>query len=96
MTSMPEAEPADSQPAASGPYETGREARRAAQPLPEDPHQWPGANERQLRAAIGAAGVTLGTYDEAIVRWLATWEPTTCAVIAGLITRAHQAGTVSS
>jgi hypothetical protein len=76
----------------TGPYETVREAREAAQPLPEDPHQWPAANEHQLRTAIGAAGVTLGVYDEAIVRWLAGWEPSTIAVIAGLITRAHEAG----
>jgi hypothetical protein len=78
----------------AGPFETGCEARQAARPLPEDPHQWPAANERQLRAAIEAAGITLGVYDEVITRWLAGWEPATCTVIAGLIRRAHEAGKV--
>jgi hypothetical protein len=32
---------------------------------------------------------SLGAYDERIMSWLANWEPTTRAVIAGLITRAN-------
>jgi hypothetical protein len=36
--------------------------------------------------------VQLGAYDQCILLWLAGWEPATCAVIAGLITRAHRAG----
>jgi hypothetical protein len=36
--------------------------------------------------------VELGAYDHAIVQWLAGWEPSTVAVMAGLISRAHEAG----
>jgi hypothetical protein len=36
--------------------------------------------------------VKLGAFDHRIVLWLAGWEPSTCAVIAGLIARAHEAG----
>jgi hypothetical protein len=73
----------------AGPYESERDALAAARALPEDPRQWPAASERALREAIGDAGVTLGAYDEAIVRWLAGLEPAACAVIAGLIRRAR-------
>jgi hypothetical protein len=34
--------------------------------------------------------VELGAYDHRILVWLAGWEPTICAVIAGLITRARE------
>ncbi len=44
--------------------------------------------EAQAREPCGAAGVELGAYDRRIVAWLAGWEPQTCAVVAGLITRA--------
>lgn len=43
---------------------------------------------RLLGDACGAAGVDLGPYDDRILAWLAGWEPETCAVIAGLISRA--------
>jgi hypothetical protein len=36
--------------------------------------------------------VYLGAYDHRIIEWLTGWEPSTCAVIAGLISRAHAAG----
>jgi hypothetical protein len=45
-------------------------------------------NERMLIAACYAAGVELGAYDRRLLAWLAGWEPQTCAVVAGLITRA--------
>lgn len=45
-----------------------------------------------VRSGCEAAGVALGAYDERIVAWLGNWEPATCAVIAGLIRRAHEAG----
>lgn len=38
------------------------------------------------------AGVTLGAYDARLVAWLGTWGPEECAVFAGLIQRAHEAG----
>jgi hypothetical protein len=47
---------------------------------------------RLLCEALSAAGVELGAFDHRIIWWLAGWEPTTCAVVAGLITRAHAAG----
>jgi hypothetical protein len=45
-------------------------------------------NRRMLGRACEAAGVTMGRYDERIIEWLADYEPETCAVIAGLVTRA--------
>jgi hypothetical protein len=45
-------------------------------------------NYQMLADAIAAAGVELGAYDDRIVHWLAMWEPTTCAVIAGIVSRA--------
>lgn len=38
------------------------------------------------------AGVTLGAFDAKILAWLANYEPETCAVVTGLITRANTAG----
>ncbi|WP_239395996.1 hypothetical protein [Frankia sp. CiP3] len=53
----------------------------------------PGLRHDHLLRAITAADVTLGAFDARIVAWLArTWEATTVAVLAGLITRAHHAG----
>lgn len=57
-------------------------------------------NLAMLTSACGAAGIGLGAaaeiglgaYDARILAWLAGWEPQTCAVIAGLIRRAHEAG----
>ncbi|MBV6697482.1 hypothetical protein KV557_10130 [Kitasatospora aureofaciens] len=46
-------------------------------------------NETALRAALTTAGVQLGTYDEQIITWLASWEWATVAPIAGWITRAN-------
>jgi hypothetical protein len=48
---------------------------------------------RLLDEACEAASVKVGAYDYRILTWLAGLEPETCAVIAGLITRAHQAET---
>lgn len=53
---------------------------------------WQAGSHRLLREALAGAGVDLGAYDHRIVAWLAGWEPQMCAVIAGLITRASQAG----
>jgi hypothetical protein len=46
-------------------------------------------NLRMLERACTEAAVTLGAYDRRTLLWLAGWEPATCALIAGLITRAH-------
>jgi hypothetical protein len=79
-----------------GPFETEREAHAAALAV-----EVPVAGSRILSAAqnrqlIGraceAAGVEMGRYDDRIVEWLAGFEDSTCAVIAGWVTRAHAAG----
>jgi hypothetical protein len=76
----------------SGPYETEREAAGAARHIySSDPGTgaWGDGNHRLLEEACIAVGVQLGAYDQRILLWLAGWEPSTCAVIAGLISRAH-------
>ena len=50
------------------------------------------ANLAYLREACDQASVTLGAFDARILAWLAGWEPETCAVVAGLVTRANAAG----
>ena len=45
-----------------------------------------------LEGACAAARVELGAFDRRVLAWLAQWEPETCMVIAGLITRAHAGG----
>jgi hypothetical protein len=47
---------------------------------------------RMLLDVLLAADVELGAYDRRIVEWLARWEPATCAVIAGLVSRAGKGG----
>jgi hypothetical protein len=49
------------------------------------------ANLACLREACDQASVTLVAFDTRILAWLAGWEPETCAVVAGLITRAYAA-----
>jgi hypothetical protein len=76
----------------NGPYETEREAAAAARhinDLDAGTGAWRDGSLRMLEAACRAAGVQLGAYDTRILVWLTGWEPTTCAVIGGSITRAH-------
>lgn len=80
---------------ASGPYDTERDARAAA--LAAGGPARPGwsilsaeQNRLMLAAAIAGAGVETARYDDRIIGWLAGFEDSACAVIAGLITRAHQ------
>ncbi len=83
----------------TGPYQNEREAAAAAQPALVQPmrsfHGRPRGMaqgcHRLLCEACTAAGVELGAYDHKILLWLAEWEPTTCAVIAGIIRRAAAA-----
>jgi hypothetical protein len=89
-------------PAANGPgpFETERQVQElpAVRAVYEAFGADPGVgrmtphNGRMLRESCAAAGVALGAFDARIVSWLAGWEPETCAVIAGLISRAHAAG----
>ncbi len=80
----------------SGPYENQWQARQAPavreifDAFDADPgigKMAPG-NLAMLEQACAAAGVVLGVYDRQVIAWLAGWDPETCAVIAGLITRA--------
>jgi hypothetical protein len=79
----------------SGPYETERQAAAAARHIYDSPPgtgAWAAGNHRLLLDACASAGVYLGAYDHRIIEWLTGWEPATCAVIAGLITRANESG----
>ena len=84
----------------TGPFETQREALDlpAVQAIYEAFRADPGVGRmaphslRMLEEACAAAGVGLGAYDRRVLAWLAGWEPQVCAVVAGLITRAHDAG----
>lgn len=80
---------------APGPFEIERAARTAAQHIygsPPGAGAWGIGSHKQLESACLAAGVTLGAYDQGILLWLAGFEPSTCAVVASLIARAHEAG----
>ena len=80
----------------NGPFDTEQQARElpAVREVYAAFDRDPGAgkmaphNHRLLTAALEAAGVELGAYDERIAAWLAQWEPHTVAVIASWITRA--------
>jgi hypothetical protein len=88
---------------AAGPFETERQASASPQvcavyeAFDRNPHVGGMAvdNHKMLCEALTAAGVELGAWDHRILLWLAGYEPSTCAVIAGLISRAHQAGGAS-
>ncbi len=73
----------------SGPFETEREAAAASLW-----GQFPaGLNMRACNLADLAAelsGIELGAYDKRIIEWLAGWEPSTVAVVCGLVSRARQ------
>jgi hypothetical protein len=79
----------------AGPFETEREVAATVRHIYDSPPgtgAWTDGCHRLLEGACLAAGVQLGAYDHGILLWLAGWEPSTVAVVAGLITRAHQAG----
>jgi hypothetical protein len=82
-----------------GPFETADQARTPAvlavyAAFDADPGAGKMAphNLAMLTAACQAAGVELGAYDARILAWMGSWEPQTCAVIAGIIRRAYLAG----
>jgi hypothetical protein len=77
----------------SGPFETERQAADTARHIYDSPPgtgAWGDGNHRLMEDACTAASVELGAHDHRILLWLAGWEPSTCAVIAGLITRARR------
>ena len=85
---------------AAGPFGTEQQAREtdAVQAVCEAFRADPGVGKmaphtlRMLDEACAAAGVGLGAFDRRVLAWLSGWEPETCAVIAGLVTRAYAAG----
>lgn len=87
----------------TGPYETEQQVRelpavRAISDAMHASHRRGVIGElgcRLLDAACEAASVKVGAYDHRILIWLAGFEPEACAVIADLITRAHEAGTAA-
>jgi hypothetical protein len=79
----------------AGPFSTEREAAGAARHIYDSPPgtgAWTAPNLTLLLDACAAAGVQVGAYDVRILEWLAGYEPSACAVTAGMIRRAHQAG----
>jgi hypothetical protein len=82
----------------TGPYETERQAHAASRweeqgrPELEGRPGIPEANLAQLMDACADAGIAVGAYDSRILHRLAGWEPSTVAVVCGLISRAWQAG----
>lgn len=55
-----------------------------------------GLGHQMLRQARAGTGAGIGTFDDRILRWLAGFEPESCAVVAGLITRAAAARSAAS
>jgi hypothetical protein len=84
---------------APGPFDTEQQARQlpAVRAVYDAFDRDPGVgkmaphNLRLLLDALAGAGVYVGAYDIQIAQWLAGWEPTTVAVIAGWVQRAGQA-----
>jgi hypothetical protein len=79
----------------SGPFGCEREAIDAARriyDLPPGAGAWAAAAHRLLEDACGEAGVALGAFDQVILLWLASFEPSSVAVIAGWVARAGRAG----
>lgn len=78
----------------NGPFETERQAAGPVRHILDSPPgtgAWGDGNHRLLEDACTTAGVQLGAYDHRILLWLAGYEPAACAVIAGMIRRAHAA-----
>lgn len=55
-----------------------------------------GLGHQVLCQACAGAGYGVGAFDDRILRWLAGFEPESCAVVAGLITRAAAARSAAS
>lgn len=76
----------------SGPFHTEREALAASlyhQHARALNTEVPTASLNLTDLIAALAGVQLGDWDKRIVEWLADWEPSTVAVVSGLITRAR-------
>lgn len=89
-------------PVPGGPYETEQQARADVAEVYKQ-SRYPvrrcvlaEANYANLTNACQRADVVLGAFDSRVLVWLANYEPETCAVVIGLITRAYAAGRASS
>lgn len=80
----------------NGPYDSERQARAAALAIVPPEPGWSILRHAQCRQlldlACEAAGVETGEYDKRILEWVSGFEDSACAVFAGLITRAYEAG----
>jgi hypothetical protein len=79
--------------AATGPFETEREAHAFALKFGGPPGEgWSilsaDQNRQMLTRACEIAGVQLGAFDRPILGWLAKWEDDVCAAISAMIMRA--------
>ncbi len=76
-----------------GPHENELEAVKAARVWETEGQTMFSASLTMLIEACSEAGVTLGAYDTLTLEWLAGHDqPQRCAVVAGLIERAYEAG----
>jgi hypothetical protein len=76
-----------------GPHENELEAVKAARVWETEGQTMLSASLTMLIEACSEAGVTLGAYDTLTLEWLAGHDqPQRCAVVAGLIERAYEAG----
>ena len=75
----------------NGPYNSEGEARRAAAHTGLTGTATV-RNRDMLTRACWTSHVEAGLFDARILDWLAGYEPATCAVIAGMVTRAYAAG----
>lgn len=79
----------------SGPFHIDRDALNASlyhqrgRPQSTD-EAVTAVNLADVTAAL--SGIELGTYEKCIIEWLAGWEPSTVAVVCGLIRRARATG----
>jgi len=77
----------------NGPYETELEAIKAARIWETQGQTMPSASLTMLIEACSDSGLRLGAYDTLTLEWLAGHDqPQRCAVVAGLIERAYEAG----
>jgi hypothetical protein len=77
----------------NGPYETELEAIKAARIWETQGQTMLSASLTMLVEACSDAGLKRGVYDTLTLEWLAGHDqPQRCAVIAGLIQRAYEAG----
>lgn len=79
----------------NGPFDTEGQAHAAAAakitPRPGSSILSTEQCHQLIRGALESAGVTTGAHDDVIAWWLARYEDSTCAVIAGWVERASSA-----